>query len=291
MPSPSLVRRLDLAAASGLVRVKDHFFVVGDDELALHAYPDAGPVRRYTLRGGELPRDPAERKRLKPDLEALCVCPDGHLLALGSGSSPRRSAGFFVRVAEDMSEVTVSEFSLAPLHAALAERLPALNLEGAVWRGDDLVLLQRGNGRDNVSALIRLDAAAVGAALRRGAPWTPDLIRGLAPLELGARDGVPYAPTDAALLPGGGLLLAAAAEASADTYADGECRGSALFRLDPPERLLWRVDLPGDAKIEGVWAAGDASRVRVHLVADPDDPAARSPLFTLTLDPTTGALA
>lgn len=290
MPSLALVRHLDLAAASGLVRLGDHFFVVGDDALELHAYPDVGPVRRFALRAGELPRDPAARKRVKPDLEALCVCPGGQLLALGSGSSPLRHAGFLVHVATDMSEATCHEFSLAPLHAALAERLPALNLEGAVWWGDELVLLQRGNGRDNVSALVRLDARAAEEALRRGAPWTAALLRDVVPLDLGAIDGVPYAPTDAALLPGGGLLLAAAAEASADTYADGVCRGSALFRLDAPERLVWRADLSGDAKIEGVWAAGDASRVRVHLVADPDDPAARSPLYTLTLDPDTGAL-
>lgn len=292
MPHPlPLVRDLDLAAASGLVRLHGRFFVVGDDDLQLHAYPERGPGLRFPLRPGELPRDHAARKRLKPDFEALCAWPGDHLLALGSGSTAARSAGVLVHVPADMSSVTCTEFDLAPLHAALAARVPALNLEGAApWDGD-LVLLQRGNGAGNVSALVRLDRAGVARALQTGAPWTGALVRAVTPLELGAAGDAAYAPTDATPLPDGGLLLALAAEASADTYADGACRGSALVRLDPPHRIAWRVALPGDAKIEGIWAEPDGDRVVLHLVADPDDPDARSPLFRLRLDPATGALA
>lgn len=291
LSSLPLVRLLDLAAASGLVRLHGHFFVVGDDDLHLHAYPDQGPARRFPLRSGELPRDPAARKRSKPDFEALCAWPGDHLLALGSGSTAARRSGVLVHVSPDMSSVTCTEFSLAPLHEALAARVPALNLEGAALWGDDLVLLQRGNGVGNLSALIRLDRAGVAAALRTGAAWTAELVRDVTPLELGAAGDTAYAPTDATPLPDGGLLLAVAAEASADTYADGVCRGSALVRLDPPHRIAWLRALPGDAKIEGICLTPEDGRVRLHLVADPDDPNARSPLFTVLLDPATGALA
>lgn len=290
-PSPlRLVRALDLAAASGLVRLGGRSFVVGDDDLALHAYPDdGGPPLRLPLRPGGLPADPKARKRVKPDLEALCRWPGG-LLALGSGSTLARQTGFFVQLSPDMSLGPARELSLAPLYAALAGRVPGLNVEGAAVRGDDLVLVQRGNGAGNRSALILLDRAAAEAAVAAGAAWTPALVRDVVFIDFGAIAGVAYTPTDAAPLPDGGLLLSLAAEDSPDTYADGACLGSALACLDRDLAVRWRTALPGDAKIEGVAAEPEGEWLRVHLVADPDDPTARSPLYTLALDPRTGAL-
>ena len=282
------LRDLELSAASGLVRRGGWSFVVADDELELHAYPGVGPPRRWPLRAGELPREPAARKPAKPDFEALCPWDGGALLALGSGSRPNRRNGVIVHVSEDMSSATCTEFSLAPLHAALADRVPELNLEGAAVWGDHLVLLQRGNGAGNRSALIRLDRAGVAAAVAARAAWTADLVHDLAFLDLGDVAGVPYSVTDAAALPDGGLLLTAAAEDTRDTYADGACLGSALLRLDPPHHVVWRQALPGRHKFEGVWAEPDGDVVRVHLVADADDPTVRAPLHVTTLDPRTG---
>jgi len=283
------LRDLDLSAASGLVRRGGWSFVVADDDLELHAYPDTGPPRRFPLRPGELPREPAARKRDKPDFEALCPWDGGALLALGSGSRLNRQAGVIIHVEEDMSSATCLEFSLAPLHAALAGLVPELNLEGAAVWGDHLVLLQRGNGAGNRSAVVRLDRAGAAAAVRARAPWTGDLVRDLAFIDLGDTAGVPYSVTDAAALSDGGLLLTAAAEDTRDTYADGACLGSALLRLDPPHTVTWRLALPGRHKFEGVWADVDGDRVRIHLVADADDPTVRAPLYTCTLDPRTGA--
>lgn len=297
-PAPlRLVRALDLAAASGLVRLGGRSFVVGDDDLALHAYPDdGGPPLRLPLRPGALPAEPAARKRMKPDFEALTAWPGG-LLVLGSGSTLSRQTGAFVQLAPDMSPASSREFSLAPLYAALAARVPGLNIEGAAARGDELVLVQRGNGAGNRSALVTLDRAAAEAAVARGAAWTPDLLRAVHFLDLGAvhaptgpHGGVPYTPTDIAPLPDGGLLLSLTAEDSPDTYADGACLGSALASLADPLSPAWLTPLPGRAKIEGVWAEPAGDRLRVHLVADPDDPTARSPLYSLHLDPRTGAL-
>jgi hypothetical protein len=282
------LRDLELSAASGLVRRGGWSFVVADDDLELHAYPEAGPPRRYPLRAGVLPREPAARKRAKPDFEALSPWDGGALLALGSGSRPNRRTGAIVHVSEDMFSATCAEFSLAPLHAALAGLVPELNLEGAALWGDHLVLLQRGNGAGNRSALVRLDRAGVSAAVAARAEWTADLLRDLAFIDLGDVDGVPYSVTDAVAMPDGGLLLAAAAEDTRDTYADGACLGSALIRLDPPHQVGWQRALPGRHKFEGVWAEADGDRVRVHLVADADDPSVRAPLFVTTLDPRTG---
>ena len=56
------------------------------------------------LAAGDLPADFAERKRRKPDLEALVLLPgQGTLLALGSGSRAQRERGFLVQLQADGS--------------------------------------------------------------------------------------------------------------------------------------------------------------------------------------------
>src|SRR4051794_14149518 len=87
--------RRSIAAASGIALAGDHVYVVADDERALAMFPAAGaaPGRLIPFLPGRLPGDPAERKRMKPDLEALALMPPdpghpaGALVALGSGST------------------------------------------------------------------------------------------------------------------------------------------------------------------------------------------------------------
>jgi len=76
-------------------------YVVADDELHLGVFPASGRAPGHLVRlfAGELPDAKAERKRQKPDLEALTIMhataddPHGVLLALGSGSTEKRRMG------------------------------------------------------------------------------------------------------------------------------------------------------------------------------------------------------
>lgn len=288
----TLARTLPLSAASGLVRVGTTTYVVADDELALLALPDAGPATSLPLFPGELPPEPRARKAAKPDLEALCRWPAAGdaLLALGSGSTPARHRGCLIRhVSGDMSQTTVTPLDLAPLHAHLATLFPALNLEAAAAVADALLLLQRGNGRANRSALVELDAAAVARALADARPWTPELVRAVHRIDLPERRGVPLAFTDASPLPDGSLIFLAAAEDSLDTYQDGALTGVAIGRLAPDRTLRWLTDIPDAPKLEGLHAEPDGDLLRLWLVADPDDREIPAPLYTATLDATTGA--
>lgn len=288
-----LERPLPVSAASGLVRLGAASYVIADDELSLVVLPDDGPDGAVRLLPGALPEAPSERKRHKPDLEALCRWPAGGdaLLALGSGSTAARHRGCLViPVPEDMSKTTVEPIDLSPLHAHLAAHLPALNLEGAAAIGDVLYLVQRGNGRGNRSALVELDAAAVARALADRAPWTGDLVRAIHPIDLPERAGAPLAFTDISPLPDGSLVFVAAAEDTPDTYQDGLLTGVAVGRLAPDRALQWLVDLPADQllKFEGIDAELAGPVLRLRLVADPDDRAVQAPLYTTTLDPLTG---
>ena len=290
----TLVRNLPVSAASGLVRVAGVTHVVADDELHLLALPDDGPPQTLRLLPGDLPADPRARKAIKPDFEALCRWHDG-LLALGSGSTAMRHRGCLVRpVAGDLSLASVTELDLTPLHTHLAARVPALNLEGAAVAsdpllGDSLVLLQRGNGRGNRSALVSLDAAAVARALADNAAWDASLVRDLHFIDLGDRAGAPLAFTDASPLPDGSLVFLAAAEDSPDTYRDGVLTGVAIGRLAPDRTIRWLTDVPAAPKLEGVHAELVGDALHLWLVADPDDRSVPAPLFTATLDAATGA--
>jgi hypothetical protein len=218
----TLVRSLPVSAASGLVRVGDVTHVIADDELQLLSLPDDGPAELLRLLPGDLPDDPRARKAIKPDLEALCRWDDG-LLALGSGSTAMRHRGCLIRpVPGDISNATaVTTLDLAPLHTHLAARVPALNLEAAAVVGDALLLLQRGNGRGNRSAIVELGRLAVAHALAEGRAWDAALVRGLHFIDLGDRGGAPLAFTDVSPLRSVHALLHPQRRALGDVLVPG----------------------------------------------------------------------
>jgi len=264
------VAALDVSAASGLCLIGDGVCVIADDENFLALYGlDGRPRRRVALLPGQLPATHAERKRLKPDFETLVALPDGRLLALGSGSTPARMRGVLVDPARGWQ---VRVIDLAPLYAALGARLPELNIEGGAVRDDRLLLLQRGNGSARVNACIELALARVLAAIERSGAIEPDAIGGVERVFLGELAGVALSFTDAAVHPDGRLLFSAAAEDTADTYADGVCTGSVLGWLDAGHAVRDAQPLHPTCKIEGIaCSAGAGATTALWLVADADD--------------------
>lgn len=266
------VRTLAVSAGSGLVRREGEFLVVADDEHALFVFGRAGAGRRITLLPGDLPADHDARKARKPDFEVLVDLGDAGLLALGSGSRPTRERAVHV---DGRERTTVID--TAPLCAVLRVHFPELNLEGGVLRGDELVLLQRGNRGDRRNALVFVAGDDLRAALasRRFAPESP--LRVVA-LDFGDDGGVPWTGTDLALLADGDLLASVVLEDTADAYADGACLGSALVRLGADGTVRWQWRLDAAAKVEGVAVDGDTA----WLVSDADDRAVPSRLLRVS---------
>ena len=120
-----------ISAASGLVRVDRTFHVIADDELHLGMFPVEGEAAGTLLRilPGDLPREPTARKREKPDFEALVrlppvtTYPNGALLAIGSGSTPRRHRCVLLPLTRshdiDMTSLRVLDFTA--VHAAIRQ--------------------------------------------------------------------------------------------------------------------------------------------------------------------------
>ena len=262
--SLELLAHLDLSAASGLVHRDGFLYVVADDELAL-VRTDLVGGSSVRLPLGDAPSAGHIPKGRKPDFEALLSC-GSSLVAIGSGSTAAR------RVAIALEGALRRTVELGPLYAALDQHIHELNIEGAVVRGDEVLLAQRGNGSRRENALVRLDRARFEQELATGT-LTADCLREVSPVALGNLEGVPLSLTDLCLGPRGELIFTAAAEATDNPYDDGVVKGSVIGVLDGGRRVV----VPG-VKLEGVcWLKSGELR----LVADPDDPAKRAPLFRL----------
>ena len=142
-------RPLHLSAASGLVCLHSFIYVVSDDELHLGVFgrADRKPGHLIRLFDGALADSKSDRKKQKPDLEALTLLPaygryhHGALLALGSGSKRNRRLGALLGLdAHGAVHGAPRVIDLSPLLAPLEEEFAALNIEGAVVSGDELRL-------------------------------------------------------------------------------------------------------------------------------------------------------
>ncbi len=289
MLRPRLLRELTLepaagqpshvSAASGIVVLGEHFYVVADDEAAIGRWPLRGdaPGRLIAVFDDALPEGAAARKAAKPDLEALARVPGG-LLAVGSGSSPRRRRGVMWPV-ERGEKPRAGD--LTGLYAAIERALGvAPNVEGATVQDEDLLLAHRGIGRGQRSAIVRVALRPVIRAFAGGAPVPADGIRSVELHDPGELDGVPLGITDISALSGGRILYTAAAEDTADAVRDGQVSGSVIGILGegPPRRV------EGPAKIEGVAPRERHGGVDLLLVADPADRAKPAPLLAARLE-------
>jgi hypothetical protein len=285
-------RAAHLSAASGLVALGAHLYVVADDELQLARFaPDGSDGELLPLFAGTLPPDYAARKAAKPDFEALLHLPPedaadaGCLIALGSGSTAHRSRAACLALDRAGAPIgPAREFDLSQLHARLRVEFAALNLEGALVRGDELVLLQRASALDRRNALLRVPLQALRDALGTGAFALPSQLA-IDAIELGERDGVSWGLTDGTALVDGRVLFSAVLEDSVDTYADGACAGSALGLLAPDGRVLAFEPLAPRCKIEGVCMLRQGAALELRLVTDADDAQQAAQLFALDWRP------
>lgn len=277
-----------LSAASGLAQAGPWLYVVADDEHHLGRFAaDArqpAPVHLHRMLAGDLPQDKGQRKKRKPDLEALAVLPataahpQGLLMALGSGSRPNREQAFLMAL-DSAGQLAgeIRRLDLAAWYQPLHDDFSDLNIEGAFVADDHFHLLQRGNKGDARNACISYALVDLQDWLagRRGQP--PAALRTL-PLALGEVGGVPLGLTDGAALPGGGWVFSAVAEDTSNSYSDGACAGSAIGWVDA-QGVLQRLEaIAGAPKVEGLALAGDK---RLLMVTDSDDPATASQLFAL----------
>ncbi len=266
-----------LSAASGMVVRGTTLWVVADDAACLAVFDlnGAKPGQLIPLFAGDLPRDAAQRKRVKPDFEILLALPAAEgcrLLALGSGSTARRMRGAVVDLPGASESAPVRPLDLGPLFAAIAPLVPQVNLEGAVLRGEHLLLFNRGTMTAPASQVLEVPLAAVLAGGAVAATRRAELI-------LPRCAGVPLTVTDACGLESGQILLSAVAEATADSYSDGVLVGAAIVELNADFTLRAVEPLDPALKVEGLSARVTADGVQLLCVTDADDPERASGVY------------
>ncbi|KQT01661.1 hypothetical protein ASG42_27025 [Rhizobium sp. Leaf391] len=280
-----------ISAASGLVCVGSHIYVVADDELCLGVFSagDNEPGHRIRLFAGELPIGKAERKRQKPDLETIVFVPAfegfsyGALLALGSGSGPNRGRGILLGL-DPQGGVSGSpeQVDMAPMLGPLHQVFADLNIEGAAVVGDELLLFQRGNKKHMENAIIHYSLMPALVALR-GSDNAVIAPSSITRVDLGTIEGVPLCFTDAAALPNGDVVFCAVAEDTHDAYRDGDCAGAAIGIVDKAGRLLSLHQLEKPHKVEGISAQTEDETLDLLLVTDADDPAIPAKLLSASI--------
>ena len=193
------IRTLDpISSASGLVILKNNFFIIADDrlDLAMFSLNTQVSIKYYPLFEGTLPDDYKARKKAKPDLESLSYLPMlNSLLALPSGSKDKRMKGSLINVDQTLS----IPIDCSPLYLNLLKTFSELNMEGAVVFGQELKLFQRGNGELAQNAIISLNLNKVLDELKRTKSMSSDLILKIKNYDLGLLKDVPLSFTDAAI--------------------------------------------------------------------------------------------
>jgi hypothetical protein len=282
-----------ISAASGVVRRGAFAYVIGDDELAIGVF-DLSTDRPGRLRralAGELPTDDADRKREKPDLEALTAVPPfagaahGGLLGLGSGSTEDRDRGFFWPFGADGSlEGEHREVDFAALYEELRDQLGRINIEGAAVFGDRLWLFHRGNQGTAPNAVAELGLPDLSRSLSGDREVDYEELVAVRFYELGELERVELCFSDATALSDELVMFTASAEADRDDdLEDGAIRGSVVGTIDRRGEVRRLRTIDRRWKVEGVHAAIDTGVVDFLFVCDQDDPDTPSPLLTATM--------
>lgn len=270
-----------LLSGSGLERIGDYYFVVGDDSPDLFrldgAWNMVGTTRLF-----ESDTSAGERiaKKDKPDLEAMCLVEwrgKQELLCFGSGSkSPSRDVCFRVDVTDPISPQNVRAVQLTNLYDTFRSNpnivgSHTLNLEAAAATPESLMLFQRGN-ISGINAAMEFDMELFMQYLDSSSVQLPPmrLSTWLLPKLQNRRAGF-----SAAMIWNNSILFSASVEDTDNEIDDGATLGSFIGLLEEDE-LQWICpveyeDKIAPVKIEGIslWH-NDGNSLELYAVTDND---------------------
>ncbi len=277
-----------IASASAVVRRGDFAYVIGDEEyeLAVFAISSTDPGELRTVLPGEAAADADERKRDKPDIEALSVLPPfdgapyGAIFGLGSGSDEEghRDRGFAWRLDADGSlDGEPSVIDLHPLYEMLRGEIGKLNIEGSAVLGDQFWLFHRGNdGGRNVVAELAL--GEVMESLTGDLAIDAHELKAIRAYDLGELDGTPLCFSDATPLTDEKIVFTASAEDD-----DGAIHGSVVGTIAASGEIERLRTIDERWKVEGVHASIDTGVIDFVFVCDQDSDDEPSPLLSATM--------
>lgn len=228
-----------ISAASGLYQQGNQLFMVADNSTFLYQYQ----IDNHELQRIPLVNQAAEsiKKAEKLDLEAISLF-NNVFYILGSGSTHKRQQLFCY----DMQHKLISQHDLSAVYAQCRQLAnladDQLNIEGLAHDGKHWLLLQRGQGVDQPSAIFILEGD-IRAEIQ---------VKQYIPIALPSIGSVPCHFTDGVVYEGQ-LYFLAAGEDTVSTYDDGAVVGSLFGSIDLASMQLTECQqLPEQHKFEGL---------------------------------------
>lgn len=217
----------NIPSASGLVKHRDHYYVLGDDSPFLFQLDGKMDlVARFPV----YPVTDTEKipKKDKPDFEALEMISDSEMAGFGSGSkSPERDVFIRIFLGEKLS---VKQYLLTGFYRALKDmevlKDSELNIEAAAYADDILYLFNR---RRNV--IFSLSYSSLLSYLEKGSSLPQ--IRATA-YQLPNINGIEAGFSGATLTDDNRILFTCSVEDTDNAYDDGEVLGSFVGLLEFP---------------------------------------------------------
>lgn len=251
-----------IPSGSALINIEDRIFVCCDDMYSLfELLPDKKLIQHKWPEAPALPVDHKELKKVKPDFEALLDLGENKLLLIPSGSKANRTKALKF----DLLNHQFAVFDMKIFFGNITEKLSLVNLEGAAAFKGDYLFLNRGALADLSSFLI-VDQESF-------------KIKSMVTVDFGEMKGIPLHGSELCIFEDS-IFAIAVAEATDNSYDDGEIVGSSLFQICSKTFSIierWEFDRP--VKIEGL------CRLQNHwlVVTDPDN-VGESEFFTFIIN-------
>lgn len=261
-----------IGSASGIVYHKEALYIISDNSSYLYHYK----IPEQQLHKIALLENASENtiKKEKLDIEAITI-QNETLYLFGSGSTQNRNKNFLYHLENKVT----SEKDISNLYQKIKTKFSIseddLNIEGAVFNGDDLLLFQRGNGSKSTNGVIIIHNY-LSVNDFKDISFTS--------ITLPKVKNVEYTFTDAVLVEDK-IYFLAAAEDTNSTYDDGEVLGSILGRMDPKTLQVEKtIPITAKHKLEGLtlWEKKN-SEFTFLLCEDNDTEVLKSSIYKLRI--------
>lgn len=244
-----------IAAPSGLLYSQNVLFVISDSSNFLYQYD----IDKKLLLKFPLVKDAKENieKTEKPDLESITQY-GNQLIILGSGSAEKRNSMFNLDLGSDALQSQDLSALYQKLKTVGSFSDNQLNIEGAIYINQTMLLFQRGNSKNSRNGVFIIPN------------HQEDGIR-FVPISLPTLDDIETTFTDAILV-GDTIYFLACAENTKSTYEDGEVLGTILGIMHAPTFEIIEVLLLSEhQKFEGITVYKETETELEFLLCEDND--------------------
>ena len=257
-----------ISAASGLVYSQNVLFVISDSSNFLYQFD----IDKKLLLKFPLVKEARENieKENKPDLESITQY-GNQLIMLGSGSTQKRNTMFTLDLGSDALQTQDLSVLYQNLKNVGSFTDDQLNIEGAIYAHQTMLLFQRGNSKNSQNGIFIIPN------------HQEDGIR-FVPISLPTLDNVETTFTDAILV-GDKIYFLACAENTTSTYEDGKVLGTILGVMHAPTFEIIDVQLLSEhQKFEGITLYNETeTELEFLLCEDNDTETIEAEIYKLTL--------